>query len=72
MTSEIDPTLTEGDVIEFTLRGERRTAVTMLITDDDVVLLDLVDGDRLAWARWATLEDVTIFRPEPGEVLVAA
>jgi hypothetical protein len=27
----------EGDVIEFTLRGERRTAVAMLLTADDVV-----------------------------------
>ena len=39
-----------GDVIEFTLRGERITAEAMLVTDDDVVLLDLFDGDRPAWA----------------------
>ena len=30
----------ESDVIEFTLRGERRTAEAMLITDDGLVLLD--------------------------------
>ena len=35
----------EGDVIEFTLRGERWTAKAMLITDDGLVLLDLFDGD---------------------------
>ena len=71
MISENGPHLTEGDVIEFTLRGERQTAVAMLISDD-VILLDLVDDDRMAWARWATLEDVAIFRPEPTEALAAA
>jgi hypothetical protein len=71
MTSEFEPQLTAGDVIELTLRGERRTAVAMLVSDD-VVLLDLVDDDRMAWARWSTLQDVVIFRPEPTEVLAAA
>ena len=30
-------TVKHGDVIEFTLRGERRTAEAMLVTDDGVV-----------------------------------
>jgi hypothetical protein len=54
----------EGDVIEFTLRGERRTAEAMLVTDDGVVLLDLFDGDRPAWATLSDLEDVSVFRPD--------
>ena len=54
----------EGDVIEFTLRGERRTAEAMLITDDGLVLLDLFDGDRLAWAQVSILEDVAVFAPD--------
>ena len=66
------PSMTEGDVIEFTLRDRRHTAVVMLMTDDDIVLLDLVDGDRPAWAGISTLQDVEIFTPEPGEVLAAA
>ena len=52
-----------GDVIEFTLRGERITAEAMLVTDDDVVLLDLFDGDRPAWATLARLDDVVVFEP---------
>ena len=51
----------EGDVIEFTLRGERRTAEAMLRTDDGLVLLDLLDGDRFAWAQVSILEDVAVF-----------
>jgi hypothetical protein len=62
----------QGDVIEFTLRGERRTAEAMLVTDDGVVLLDLFDGDRPAWARVALLEDVIVYRPDEAEALVAA
>ena len=62
----------EGDVVEFTHRGERRTAEVMLVTMDDVVLLDLFDGDRPAWARRDSLQDVEIFRPEAAEILVAA
>jgi hypothetical protein len=50
------PNMTEGDVIEFTLRDQRHTAVVMLMTDDDIVLLDLVDGDRPAWAGISTLQ----------------
>ena len=61
-----------GDIVEFTVNGQRRTAEVMLVTSDDVVLLDLFDGDRPAWARRATLQDVAIFRPDLADVLVAA
>jgi hypothetical protein len=67
-------TLREGDIVEFTLRGERRTAEVMLLTDDGAlgptVLLDLFDGDRPAWARVSSLEELSVF--EPFEALVAA
>ena len=53
-----------GDVIEFTLRGSRLTAEVMLVDDDGVALLDLFDGDRLAWARLARLEGLAVFRPD--------
>ena len=62
----------EGDVIEFTLRGERRTAEAMLVTDDGFVLLDLFDGDRPAFARLAMLDEVSVFRPDLDEVVSAA
>lgn len=52
-----------GDVIEFSLRGERMTAEAMLVTDDNVVLLDLFDGDRPAWAELDGLDDVVVFEP---------
>lgn len=64
--------VTGGDVFEFTLRGERRTAVAMLVSDDDAMLIDLLDGDRPVWARPSALQDVAIFRPEYGEMAVAA
>ena len=64
--------LQEGDIVEFTLKGERRTAEVMLVTIDDVVLLDLFDGDRPAWARRDTLQDVEVYRPEVADILVAA
>ena len=64
--------LQEGDIVEFTLKGDRRTAEIMLVTIDDVILLDLFDGDRPAWARRATLQDVEVYRPEAAEILVAA
>ena len=64
--------LREGDIVELTLHGERRTAEVMLVTIDDVVLLDLFDGDRPAWARIATLRDVEVYRPEVADLLVAA
>jgi hypothetical protein len=60
-----------GDVIEFSLRGERRTAEAMLVSDG-VVLLDLFDGDRPAWAKLALLEDVVVFAPDTDDSLVAA
>ena len=44
----------------------------MLVTIDDVILLDLFDGDRPAWARRDTLQDVEVYRPEAAEILVAA
>jgi hypothetical protein len=62
----------DGDVIEFTLRGERLTAEAMLVTDDDVALLDLFDGDRPVMARLSELDDVTIFRPDAADILAAA
>ena len=61
-----------GDIVEFTVKGERRTAEVMLVTIDDVVLLDLFDGDRPAWARRSTPEDVAVYRPELTDVLIAA
>ena len=64
--------LNEGDVIEFTLRGERRTAEAMLVTADDIVLLDLFDGDRPVWARLGQLEDVAVYLPETAEFGAAA
>jgi len=61
-----------GDVLELTVRGERRTAEAMLVTDDDLVLLDLFDGDRPAWAQLSLLDDVVVFRPETDEIVTAA
>jgi len=61
-----------GDVLELTLRGERRTAEVMLLTDDDLVLLDLFDGDRPAWAQLSMLDDVVAFRPDVAEIVTAA
>lgn len=62
----------EGDVIEFTHRGDRRTAEAMLVTDDGYVLLDLFDGDRPAFARLALLDEVAVFRPDADEIVPAA
>ena len=62
----------EGDVIEFTLRGERRTAEVMILGDDEQVLLDLFDGDRPALGVLSALDDVTVFRPDLTELVVAA
>jgi hypothetical protein len=70
--SELIQTVKQGDVIELTLRGERRTAEVMLLTDDGVVLLDLFDGDRPAWAKTSSLEDVIVYTPDPDGALVAA
>lgn len=57
-------TVREGDVIEFTLHGERRTADVMLVTDDGVALVDLLDDDRPAWAHLESLTDVVVFSPD--------
>ncbi|MET0145748.1 MAG: hypothetical protein ABW328_13325 [Ilumatobacteraceae bacterium] len=65
-------TVQAGDVIELSVRGERRTAEVLIVTDDGVVLLDLLDGDRPAAARVSELVDVVVFRPELSDVLVAA
>lgn len=67
----ITPEIRAGDVIEFTHRGERRTAEVMIVSDDDQVLLDLFDGDRPAFARAGSLTDVAVYRPDV-EALVAA
>ena len=61
-----------GDIVEFTAKGVRRTAEVMLDTIDDVVLLDLFDGDRPAWARRTTLEDVVVFRPDLADAALVA
>jgi hypothetical protein len=61
-----------GDVIEFTLKGERRTAVAMLISDEGDILLDLIDDDGLAWGELDRLEDLAVFKPDSNEVPVAA
>jgi hypothetical protein len=63
--------LRDGDVIEFTHRGERRTAEVMIRTDDDQLLLDLFDGDRPAFARLGMLVDVAVFRPDATYTVAA-
>ncbi len=64
--------VTGGDVFEFTWKGERRTAVAMLVTDDDVILLDLLDDERPVWAHRSQLPDVAVFRPLEARLAVAA
>jgi hypothetical protein len=71
-TDHTDIGLRAGDVIEITVRGERRTAEVMIVSDDEQLLLDLFDGDRPAWARPATMTDVAIYRPDSADALVAA
>ena len=66
-----DHGLRAGDVIEITVRGERRTAEVMIVSEDDQLLLDLFDGDRPVFARADTLVDVAVYRPD-AELLVAA
>jgi hypothetical protein len=63
--------LRAGDVIEITVRGERRTAEVMIVSDDDQLLLDLFDGDRPVFARASSLTDVAVYRPD-ADLLVAA
>lgn len=64
-------TIHEGDVIEFTLRGERRTAEVMILSDDDQVLLDLFDGERPAFGLVSSLTDLAVFRPDVAELVAA-
>jgi hypothetical protein len=70
VVSDGNQTVKQGDVIELTLRGERRTAEAMLVSDDGLVLLDLFDGDRPGWCYLSLLEDIAVYRPD--ETLVAA
>jgi hypothetical protein len=70
--NQIERTMTAGDVIEFTMHDRRHTAVVMLMTDDDLVLLDLLDGERPAWAGVSNLRDAAIFVPESAESLALA
>ena len=60
----------DGDVIEFTHRGERLTAEVMLRSDDQL-LLDLFDGDRPAFAQLSALTDVAVFRPDVADLVAA-
>ncbi len=53
----------EGQIIEFTLDGERRTAEAML-QSDNMVLLDFFDGDRPVLTTLDRLVDLEIFRPD--------
>jgi hypothetical protein len=64
--------LRAGDVIEFTHRGERRTAEVMIVSDDEQLLLDLFDGDRPVFAWAGSLVDVAVYRPDGADLLVAA
>jgi hypothetical protein len=61
--------LREGDVIEFSLRGERRTAEVMIVSDDDQLLLDLFDGDRPVFARQQALAALAVYRPDAADLL---
>jgi len=70
--SSIDSNVRDGDVVEFTLHGQRWTAVAMLVTDDGLVLLDLIDGDRPAWAWLSNVEDLVVFRPDTDDLPAAA
>jgi hypothetical protein len=70
-TTDTSTVVREGDVIEFTLRGERRTAEVMIVSDDQA-LLDLYDGDRPVCANLSMLVDVAVFRPDDVEFIVAA
>ena len=67
--TESETTVRDGDVIEFTLHGERRTAEVMLVTDDGLALLDLFDGDRPAFARVGILEDVAVYSADASELV---
>lgn len=69
--NESQTSVRDGDVIEFTHRGERRTAEVMLVTDDGLALLDLHDGDRPAFARLGSLQDVAVFAGDASELIAA-
>jgi hypothetical protein len=71
-TDTIEHGLQAGDVVEITIRGERRTAEVMIVSEGDQLLLDLFDGDRPVFARASSLVDVAVFRPADDELLVAA
>jgi hypothetical protein len=70
-TDTSDHGLRAGDVIEITVRGERRTAEVMIVSEDEQLLLDLFDGDRPVFARASMLTDVAVYRPD-ADFLVAA
>jgi hypothetical protein len=61
-----------GDVVEFTLHGTRRTATVMLVSETGSVLLDLAEEDVLAWSELDRIEDLAVYRPDVGELWVAA
>jgi hypothetical protein len=66
------PMVNAGDVIEFTLRDERVTAVVMLVSDEGAILLDLLDEGGLAWGDVDRLTDLAVFRPQRAGVAAAA
>lgn len=59
----------EGQIIEFTLDGERRTAEVML-QSDTMVLLDFFDGDRPVLTTISKLVDLEVFQPD--DAMIAA
>lgn len=59
----------EGQIIEFTLEGTRRTAEVM-IQSGDMVLLDFFDGDRPVMTTIGKLTDLAVFRPD--DIVAAA
>lgn len=71
MNDTSTPTVRAGDLIEITLRGERVTAEVMLNSDGQL-LLDLLDGDRMAFADADALVDVVVFRPDAADLAAAA
>lgn len=55
--------LAEGDIVEVTVSGVRRTAEVMLLSEG-MALLDFFDGDRPVIAPITRLVDIEIFRPD--------
>jgi hypothetical protein len=72
MNEQMHTVIDAGDVIEFTLRDERLTAVVMLVSDEGAILLDLLDDGGLAWGDVDRLVDLAVFRPEPTGIAAAA